>query len=101
MFFERAFEIGDRDFPEVEYRGGEPRVDLGQGFEQVDEIADPAGAAGCDFGTNARHKKDVVWGGLVGVFGAITLTAGIAVLIVAGFYGTEAGKAMIASGTFL
>ncbi|MBR4171342.1 MAG: cytosine permease [Kiritimatiellae bacterium] len=57
-----------------------------------------AGAAGCDFGTNARHKKDVVWGGLVGVFGAITLTAGIAVLIVAGFYGTEAGKAMIASG---
>lgn len=57
-----------------------------------------AGAAGCDFGTNARDKKDVFWGGFMGVTVAIFLTAGIAALIVAGFYGTEAGKAMLAQG---
>lgn len=57
-----------------------------------------AGAAGVDFGTNARHKKDVVMGGLVGIFGAILLTAGVAALIVAGFYGTAAGKELMAQG---
>jgi cytosine permease len=57
-----------------------------------------AGAAGCDFGTNARDKKDVFWGGFMGVTVAIFLTAGIAALIVAGFYGTEAGKALLAQG---
>lgn len=57
-----------------------------------------AGAAGCDFGTNARDKKDVVMGGLMGVLVAIFVTAGLAALIVAGFYGTEAGKAMLAQG---
>jgi cytosine permease len=55
-----------------------------------------AGAAGVDFGTNARDKKDVVMGGFVGMLLAILLTAGIAVLVVAGFYGTAAGKAMLA-----
>ena len=55
-----------------------------------------AGAAGCDFGTNARGKKDVVMGGLVGVLLAIFITAALATLIVAGFYGTEAGKALLA-----
>jgi cytosine permease len=58
-----------------------------------------AGAAGCDFGTNARSKKDVLMGGLMGVTVAIFLTAGIAALIVAGFYGTEAGKALLAQGS--
>ena len=57
-----------------------------------------AGAAGCDFGSNARDKKDVVMGGLMGVLTAIFVTAGLAALIVAGFYGTEAGKAMLAQG---
>lgn len=60
-----------------------------------------AGAAGVDFGTGARNKQDVVLGGLAGVFGAIVLTAGIAVLIVAGFYGSEAGKTLLASGTVI
>jgi len=57
-----------------------------------------AGAAGVDFGTNARHKKDVVLGGLFGIFAAIVLTAGFAALIVAGFYGTAAGKDLLAQG---
>jgi cytosine permease len=58
-----------------------------------------AGAAGVDFGTGSRNKNDVWMGGLVGVAGAIFLTIGAAILIVAGFYGSEAGKAMIAAGT--
>lgn len=57
-----------------------------------------AGAAGVDFGTGARNKKDVVLGGLFGIFGAIVLTAGIAALVVAGFYGTAAGKELMAQG---
>ena len=58
-----------------------------------------AGAAGVDFGTGSRDKKDVAMGGLVGVSLAIFLTIGAAILIVAGFYGSEEGKLMIASGT--
>ncbi len=46
-----------------------------------------AGAAGADFGLNSRDKKDVQWGGLIGI-GLITLiTAGISALIVAGTFG--------------
>jgi len=58
-----------------------------------------AGAAGVDFGTGSRNKKDVWMGGLVGVAGAIFFTIGAAILIVAGFYGSPAGKEMIAAGT--
>jgi cytosine permease len=47
-----------------------------------------AGAAGVDFGTNSRHGKDVQMGGLVGIAGAIILTAGLSMLIVAGVYGS-------------
>jgi len=57
-----------------------------------------AGAAGVDFGTGARNKKDVALGGLIGVALAIFLTIGAAILITAGFYGSEAGKAAIAAG---
>lgn len=57
-----------------------------------------AGAAGADFGTNSRGKSDVAMGGLVGVALAIILTAGIAILIVAGTYGSpELSKAAVAS----
>jgi len=52
-----------------------------------------AGAAGADFGTSSRDKKDVSMGGLFGVAGAIILTAGLAILIVAGAYGAEATSA--------
>ena len=57
-----------------------------------------AGAAGVDFGTGSRNKSDVSLGGLVGVSLAIFLTIGAAILITAGFYGSDAGKAALASG---
>ncbi len=57
-----------------------------------------AGAAGVDFGTGSRDKRDVAMGGLVGVALAIFLTIGAAILITAGFYGTAAGKALLAAG---
>ena len=47
-----------------------------------------AGAAGVDFGTNSRDKNDVSMGGLIGVAVAIIVTAGLSLLIVAGFYGS-------------
>lgn len=57
-----------------------------------------AGAAGVDFGTGSRDKRDVAMGGFVGVALAIFLTIGAAILITAGYYGTDAGKAALASG---
>jgi len=58
-----------------------------------------AGAAGADFGTNSRDKCDVSMGGLVGVALAIIVTAGIAILIVAGTYGSpELSKQAAAAG---
>ena len=57
-----------------------------------------AGAAGVDFGTGSRNKNDVAMGGVVGVALAIFLTIGAAILITAGFYGSETGKAALASG---
>jgi len=59
-----------------------------------------AGAAGADFGSNARNMSDVRRGGFAGIFMAIVLTGGAALLIVAGAYGDpETAKAMIANGT--
>ena len=46
-----------------------------------------AGAAGVDFGLNSRDKNDVSMGGLIGIALAITFTAGLSLLIVAGAYG--------------
>lgn len=46
-----------------------------------------AGAAGVDFGLNSRDKKDVQWGGLVGIALAIIITAGISAMVVAGAMG--------------
>ena len=43
-----------------------------------------AGAAGVDFGTNSRDKRDVSLGGIVGIIIAIVFTAGISVIAVAG-----------------
>jgi cytosine permease len=46
-----------------------------------------AGAAGVDIAMSTRHEKDVQTGGLVGIVLAILVTAGLAMLIVAGVYG--------------
>jgi cytosine permease len=50
-----------------------------------------AGAAGADFGMNSRDSKDVSMGGLVGISGATVFAGGLALLIVAGAFGS--GKA--------
>lgn len=57
-----------------------------------------AGAAGVDIAMSTRDEKDVKMGGIVGIALAILLTAGLAILIVAGVYGnTElAAKAVTA-----
>jgi cytosine permease len=47
-----------------------------------------AGAAGTDFGMNSRDSKDVSMGGLVGIAGATILAGGLALLIVAGMFGS-------------
>ena len=46
-----------------------------------------AGAAGTDFGMNNRNRKDIVWGGLVGIALAIVVAGGLPLLSVAGFIG--------------
>jgi len=46
-----------------------------------------AGAAGVDFGTNSRDKKDVQMGGLMGIALAAIVSAGAAILIAAGAFG--------------
>jgi len=43
-----------------------------------------AGAAGADFGTNSRDKKDVQWGGIVGIVLAVIIAGGLPLLSVAG-----------------
>jgi cytosine permease len=59
-----------------------------------------AGAAGTDFGTNSRDKNDVQMGGLIGIALAITVTAGISLLIVAGAYGSPGFSAdAVAAGS--
>jgi cytosine permease len=47
-----------------------------------------AGAAGADFGMNARHEKDVRWGGLVGITLAVLVAGGLPLLAVAGAHGS-------------
>jgi len=47
-----------------------------------------AGAAGADFGMNNRNAKDVHLGGLVGIALATVVAGGLALLIVAGAYGS-------------
>jgi len=56
-----------------------------------------AGAAGTDIASSNRNAKDVHLGGLVGIALATVFAAGVAMLIVAGAYGSkmiEAGSAM-------
>ncbi|MBN2127907.1 MAG: hypothetical protein JW741_00345 [Sedimentisphaerales bacterium] len=47
-----------------------------------------AGAAGTDFGMNNRDEKDVQMGGLVGIAGATIFAGGLALIIVAGAFGS-------------
>src|SRR5207253_5731769 len=46
-----------------------------------------AGAAGADFGMNNRNRKDIVWGGLVGIALALVVAGGLPPPSVARFIG--------------
>jgi cytosine permease len=48
-----------------------------------------AGAAGADFGINARNASDVKWGGLVGIALAVLVAGGLPLLSVAGAHGAN------------
>lgn len=58
-----------------------------------------AGAAGVDFGTNSRDRKDVQMGGIVGIVIAIIFTAGISVIAVAGARASSPELANVATMT--
>jgi cytosine permease len=47
-----------------------------------------AGAAGADFGMNARDERDVRWGGLVGITLAALVAGGLSLAAVAGAHGS-------------
>jgi cytosine permease len=47
-----------------------------------------AGAAGADFGINARNAKDVKWGGLVGITLAVLVAGGLSLAAIAGAHGS-------------
>lgn len=49
-----------------------------------------AGAAGADFGINSRDRRDVAWGGLIGIVLAIVVAGGLPLLSIAGAYGSGA-----------
>jgi len=48
-----------------------------------------AGPAGCDFASNNRNRNDVILGGLVGIVGGMVITGVIALIAIAGAWGTE------------
>jgi cytosine permease len=47
-----------------------------------------AGAAGADFGMNARNASDVKWGGLVGIALAVLVAGGLSLAAIAGAHGS-------------
>jgi cytosine/uracil/thiamine/allantoin permease len=53
-----------------------------------------AGAAGVDFGLNSKDEKDVQMGGLIGIALATIVSAGAAILIAAGAFGTTGKYAL-------
>jgi cytosine permease len=48
-----------------------------------------AGAAGTDIASNSRNGSDVQWGGLFGITLATIIAGGLAILVVAGAYGSD------------
>jgi cytosine permease len=61
-----------------------------------------AGAAGADVGMNNRNAKDVHLGGLTGIALAIVVAGGLALLVVAGAYGSgKAGDSGVMQATGL
>jgi cytosine permease len=52
-----------------------------------------AGAAGADFGMNNRNRKDIFFGGLLGIVGGALIAGGLPLLSVAGYLGRGIGPA--------
>lgn len=48
-----------------------------------------AGAAGVDFCMNNRHREDVTWGGILGIWVPIVFAGGLAMITVAGALGKD------------
>jgi cytosine permease len=48
-----------------------------------------AGAAGADFGMENRDKRDIVWGGAVGIFLAVLYAGGLSLIAMAGAHSTH------------
>jgi cytosine permease len=51
-----------------------------------------AGAVGADFCSNNRNEDDVKWGGVFGIWVAVIFTAGLALITVAGAFGSAGGE---------
>jgi hypothetical protein len=51
-----------------------------------------AGAVGADFCSNNRNEDDVKWGGVFGIWLAVIFTAGLALITVAGAFGSAGGE---------
>lgn len=58
-----------------------------------------AGAAGADFGINSRGRKDVAWGGLIGITLAVIIAGGLPLLSVAGAIGGGATTSFVYTNT--
>ncbi|MGH9535323.1 MAG: cytosine permease, partial [Terriglobales bacterium] len=58
-----------------------------------------AGAAGADFGINSRGRKDVAWGGLIGITLAVLVAGGLPLLSVAGAIGSGATTSFVYTNT--
>jgi cytosine permease len=52
-----------------------------------------AGAAGADFGMNNRHRKDILFRGVLGIVGGALIAGGLPLLSVAGYLGRGLGSA--------
>jgi cytosine permease len=52
-----------------------------------------AGAAGADFGMNNRNRRDILFGGWLGIVGGALIAGGLPVLSVAGYLGRGIGPA--------
>jgi cytosine permease len=85
VFFSNVGSAGKYTPPE----GGRPLIGFLGIIGMVVGFFATAGAAGVDFGMGNRNKKDVQFGGLVGIALAIIVAGGLPLIAVAGAQGSE------------
>ena len=86
VFFQTAGGIGQYHVPAAQ---DNPFVAFTMTLAIVIGFFATAGAAGTDFGMNARNASDVRWGGLVGIALAVLVAGGLPLLSVAGAHGAH------------